>query len=328
MYYRRKLLHLAAGAVASLAALLSAQAQTYPTRPITIVVPFVPGGATDVIARMLAERMRVTLGQPVIVENVGGANGTIGVARVARAAADGYSLSIGHWSTHVVNGAIYPLQYDLISDFEPVILLTSNLYLVLAKKAMPAANLKELIAWLKANPDKVSAGTSGVGSPQHVGGIFFQSATGTHFPFVPYRGGAPMMQDLVAGQIDIAIDDPTNALSHLRAGAIKAYAITAKIRLAAVPDVPTVDEAGLPGFYFSRWHALWAPKGTPKDIVAKLNSAAVDALADPNVRARLTELAQDIYPRQQQTPEALRALHKAEIDKWWPILRAANIKGE
>jgi len=325
---RRKFLRLAAGAAALPAVSRIAGAQTYPSRPITIVVPFVPGGATDVIARMMADRMRISLGQPIIVENVSGAGGTIGVGRVARAVPDGYTLSIGHWSTHVVNGAIYPLQFDVLNDFDPILLITSNSYLVLARKTMPATNLKELIAWMKANPDKVSAGTAGAGSPQHVGGIFFQNATGTRFQFVPYRGGAPMTQDLIAGQIDITIDDPTNSMTQLRAGAIKAYALTAKSRLAALPDIPTVDEAGLPGFYYSRWHALWAPKGTPKDVITKLNSAAVDALSDAGVRARLADLAQEVYPREQQTPEALGAFHRAEIEKWWPIIKAANIKGE
>ncbi len=325
---RRTFLQLAAGTTVLPVASRIANAQTYPSRPITIVVPFAAGGATDVIARLMAERMRVSLGQPVIVENVGGAAGSIGVGRVARAAPDGYSLSIGHWSTHVVNGAIYPLQYDLLNDFEPVMLITSNTYLVVARKTLPATNLKELIAWLSANPDKASAGTAGVGSPQHVGGVFFQNATGTRFPFVPYRGGGPMTQDLVAGQIDMTIDDPANAIQQVRAGTIKAYAVTSKTRIAAAPDIPTVDEAGLPGFYYSRWHALWAPKSTPADIIARLNVAAADALADPNVRARLADLGQDIFPRDQQTPEALGIHHKAEIEKWWPIIKAAGIKGE
>jgi tripartite-type tricarboxylate transporter receptor subunit TctC len=325
---RRRFLQLAAGTAALHAASRTARAQTYPSRAISIVVPFAPGGATDVIARMMAERMRVSLGQPVIVENVGGAGGSIGVGRVARAAPDGYTLSIGHWSTHVVNGAIYPLQYDLLNDFEPIMLITSNTYLVVARKTLPATNLKELIAWLSANPDKASAGTAGVGSPQHVGGVFFQKATGTRFPFVPYRGGGPMTQDLVAGQIDMTIDDPANAIQQVRAGTIKAYAVTSKTRLSAAPDIPTVDEAGLPGFYYSRWHALWAPKSTPADIIAKLNAAAADALADPNVRARLADLGQDIFPRDQQSPEALGIHHKAEIEKWWPIIKAAGIKGE
>jgi tripartite-type tricarboxylate transporter receptor subunit TctC len=328
MRSRRKFLHLAASAAAAPVLSRAAAAQSYPVRPITIVVPFPAGAATDTIARLLADRMRPLLGQPVVVENIGGAGGTIGVGRVARSAPDGYTLSIGHWSTHVVNGAIYPLQYDLLDDFAPILLLTSNRYLILARKTLPATSLTELIAWLKANPDKATAGTAGVGTPQHIGELFFQKATGTRFQLVPYRGGAPLMTDLVGGQVDIDIDDPTNALPQLRAGSIKAFAVTAKDRLAVAPEIPTVDEAGLPGFYYSRWHALWAPKGTPPDIIAKLNAAAVAALADPGVRSRLADLAQEIFPPEQQTPQALRAFHKAEIEKWWPIIKAANIKPE
>jgi tripartite-type tricarboxylate transporter receptor subunit TctC len=325
---RRQFLHLAAGAAALPTVSRVARAQTYPERPITIIVPFAAGGPTDVIGRILAERMRVALGQAVIIENVSGANGTIGVGRVARAAPDGYTISIGHWSTHVVNGAIYQLQYDLLNDFEPISLIASNSYLIVAKNLVPANDLKGFIAWLKANPDKASEGTAGAGSPQHVGGVFFQNATGTRFQFVPYRGAAPAMQDLLAGQIDMIIDDPTNSLPHVCAGRIKAFAVTAKTRMAAAPDVPTVDEAGLPGFYFSRWHALWVPKATPKNIVGKLNAAITDALADPAMRTRLADLGQEIFPRDQQTPEALGALQKAEIEKWWPIIKAAGIKGE
>jgi tripartite-type tricarboxylate transporter receptor subunit TctC len=325
---RRQFLHLAAGAAALPAVSRFAWAQTYPTRPITIVVPYAAGGPTDVIGRILAERMRATLGQTVIIENVAGANGTIGVGRVARATPDGYTISIGHWSTHVVNGAVYQLQYDLLNDFEPISLIASNSYVIVAKNAVPANDLKGFITWLKANPDKASEGTAGAGSPQHIGGVFFQKTTGTSFQFVPYRGAAPAMQDLLAGQIDMIIDDPTDALPHIRAGGIKAFAVTAKTRLAAAPDIPTVDEAGLPGFYFSRWHGLWVPKGTPKDIVGKLNAAVVDALADPAVRTRLADLGQEIFPREQQTPGALGSFQKAEIDKWWPIIKAAGIKGE
>jgi tripartite-type tricarboxylate transporter receptor subunit TctC len=306
----------------------SAQPQAYPSRPITIVVPFAAGGPTDVIARTLAQHMRGTLGQTVLVDNTAGANGNIGVGKVARAAPDGYTVSIGHWSTHVVNGAVYPLPYDVLRDFEPVSLLSTNAYLIVAKNAVPANDLKSFVAWLKANPDKASEGTAGAGSPQHIGGLFFQQATGTRFQFVPYRGAAPAMQDLLGGQIDMIIDDPTSSLPQVRAGKIKAFAVTAKARLSAAPEIPTVDEAGLPGFYFSRWHGLWLPKGTPKDVVGKLNGAVVTALADPAVRSRLEGLGQEIYPREQQTPAALQAYHKAEIDKWWPIIKAANIKAE
>ena len=305
-----------------------AVAQVFPSRAITIVVPFAAGGPTDVIARTLAEHMRSSLGQPVIVENVAGANGSVGVGRVARAAADGQTIGIGHWSTHVVNGAVYPLQYDLLRDFDPIALVSTNSYLIVAKQAVPASDLKSFIAWLKANPDKASEGTAGAGSPQHVSGVFFQNATGTRFQFIPYRGAAPAMQDLLAGQIDMIIDDPTNSLPQVRAGKIKAFAVTAKSRLAAAPDIPTVDEAGLPGFYFSRWHALWAPKGTPKDAIAKLNAAVVAALADARVRSRLADLGQEIFSSEQQTPQALGAYHKAEIEKWWPIIKAAGIKAE
>jgi tripartite-type tricarboxylate transporter receptor subunit TctC len=305
-----------------------APAQSYPSRPVTIVVPFAAGGPTDVIARTLAERIRASLGQPVVVENVTGANGNIGVGRVARAAGDGYTLGIGHWSTHVVNGAVYPLPYDLLRDFEPISLISTNSYLIVAKNAVPAKDLRGLIDWLKANPDQATEGTAGAGSPQHVSGVFFQKATGTRFQFVPYRGAAPAMADLLAGHIDMIIDDPTSSLPQVRAGRIRAFAVTSKTRLAAAPDIPTVDEAGLPGFYFSRWHALWAPKGTPNDAVEKLNGALVAALADPGVRTKLADLGQDIFPREQQTPQALGAYHKAEIDKWWPIIKAAGIRME
>jgi tripartite-type tricarboxylate transporter receptor subunit TctC len=303
-------------------------AQVYPSHPITIVVPFAAGGPTDVIARTMAQHMRASLGQSVIVENVTGANGNIGVGKVARAAPDGYTISIGHWSTHVVNGAVYPLPYDLLKDFEPVSLIATNSYLIVAKNAVPAGDLKSFIAWLKVNPNKASEGTAGAGSPQHVSGVFFQNATGTRFQFVPYRGAAPAMQDLMAGEIDMIIDDPTSSLPQVRAGRIKAFAVTAKSRLAAAPDIPSVDEAGLPGFYFSRWHALWVPRGTPKEVISTLNAAVVGALADPTVRSRLADLGQEIFPREQQTPAVLGAYHKAEIEKWWPIIKAAGIKVE
>jgi tripartite-type tricarboxylate transporter receptor subunit TctC len=314
--------------LALLAMAASAQAQSFPTRPITIVVPYAAGGPVDTYARLLGEHMRGSLGQPIVIENVTGASGTIGVGRVARAAPDGYTLSMGNFGSHVVNGAIYSLTYDLLEDLAPVALHATSSQLIIARGSMPADDLAGLIAWLKANPDKASAGTGGTGSPQHVGGVFFQNATGTRFQLVPYRGAAPAMQDLLAGQIDLMIDPPTNSLPHVRRGSIKAYAVTGPSRLPSAPDIPTVDEAGLPGFYFRVWHATWAPKSTPRPVIERLNAAVVGALADPAVRARLVDLGQSIVPREQQTPEALAMFQKAEIERWWPILKAANIKGE
>jgi tripartite-type tricarboxylate transporter receptor subunit TctC len=305
-----------------------AGAQVYPSRAITLVVPFSAGGPTDALARILAGPMRQALGQPVIIENVTGAGGTIGVGRVARSAPDGYTMSLGIWPTHVLNGAIYTLQYDVQKDFEAVALLASNPQLIVAKNSMPAKNLDELIAWLKANPGKATQGTVGAGSSQHISGVFFQRATGTQFQFVPYRGAAPAVQDLIGGHIDLMFDQASSSLPHVRGGEIKAYAVAAHTRLASAPDIPTVDEAGLPGFYISVWAGMWAPRGTPKDVIAKLNTAVVAALSDPSVRQKLAELGQEIPPREQQTPAALSALQKAEIDKWWPIIKAANIKAE
>jgi tripartite-type tricarboxylate transporter receptor subunit TctC len=303
-------------------------AQDYPTRPITMVVPQAAGGPLDTIARILSERMRVSLGQPVIVENVAGAAGSIGVGRVARAAPDGYTIVIGIWTTHVANAAIHSLKYDVLNDFEPIALHGSSPQVIVARKSLPASDLKGLIAWLKANPDKATAGSAGVGSPPHVFGTFFQSATGTRFRFAGYRGGAQAMQDLAAGHIDFMIDAQANALPLVRDGKIIAFAVTGKVRSAVAPEIPTVDEAGLAGFHFSVWNATWAPKGTPKNIVGQLNAAVVEALADTKVRALLMNLGQEIFPRELQTPEALHAFQKAEIEKWWPIIKAAGIKAE
>ena len=321
-------LTLAIALAAMLAANSEAPAQTYPTRPITMIVPANAGGPTDTIGRILAQRMQVTLGQNVIIENIGGASGTLGTSRVVRAAADGYTIGLGGWNHYVVNGAVYPLQYDFLADFEPVSLIASGPQLILSRKDIPANNLAELIAWLKARPDGVTFGTGGVAAPGHISGLSFQNVTGTKFVFVPHRGAGPAMQSMLAGQIDITFDQPTGALPQVRAGLIKAYAVTAKERLASAPEIPTVDEAGLPGFYASIWHGLWVPKATPREVIEKLNASIVDALADKGVRQRLADLGQDIPPREQQNPAALAVFHKAEIEKWWPIIKAANIKLE
>jgi tripartite-type tricarboxylate transporter receptor subunit TctC len=315
---------------ASLAAALTnaplSFAQNYPSRSITMVAPLSVGGSTDVIARIVAQGMGEALGQTIVVENTTGAGGTIGEGRISRATPDGYTIGIGQWGTNVASGAIYNLPYDLMKDFEPVGLIATQPFFIVARKDMPANNLKELMAWLRANGDKANEGNSGVGTPSHVGGILFQKAVGVPLTMVPYRGAGDSTTALLAGQIDVMLNTPALSVAQMRAGQIKVYAVTAKERIAMAPEVPTTDEAGLPGFYFSFWHAIWAPKGTPKDIVAKLNGALKTALASPATRKRLTDIAQDIYPTEQQTPEALRTFQQAEIDKWWPIIKAANIK--
>jgi tripartite-type tricarboxylate transporter receptor subunit TctC len=314
--------------VATLAGIASASAQPYPSRPVTIVVPFAAGGPSDALARILGDRLRASLGQTFVVENVVGAGGSLGVGRAVRAAPDGYTISYGHLGTHVFNGAIYPLQYDLLADFEPVVLLPSNPMVVVSNNSLPAKNLSELIAWLKANQSKATAGTAGAGSGSHIGGVYLQNLAGLRLQFVPYRGTGPALNDLVAGQIDIIVDQASNSMQQIRAGTIRAYAVSDSKRLAAAADIPTADEAGLPGFHMTLWNALWVPKGTPSEVVGKLNGAVVDAMADPAVKQRLNDLGLEIPPREQQTPQALGAWHKAEAAKWWPIVRAANIKAE
>ncbi len=275
----------------------------------------------------MAERMRTLLGQPIVIENLSGATGSIGTGRVARAAPDGYTVGIGNWSTHVANGAIYALPYDVLSDFEPVALLINFYLIIVAKKALPANNLKELVAWLKANPDKASLGTPGMGGQGHLAGILFQNLTGTRFQHVPYRSVSLAIQDLVAGQIELIFADPS-AVAQVRAGSVKAFAVTAGHRLPAVPDIPTAEEAGLAGFSLANWNGIFAPKGTPKEIIRKLNGVATSTLADASVVQKLVDLGSEIPSREQQTPEAFAAMQKAEIEKWWPIIKAAGIKGE
>ena len=327
-FLRRQFLHLAAGAAALPAVSHMAMADTYPAHPITMIVPYAIGGPADAIARTIADRMGASLHQTIVVENFTGAGGSAGVGHLARAVPDGYTIGIGNWGSNVANGALYTLPYDLLTDFEPVSMLPSEPNLILSKTSISASNLQDLIAWLKANAQKATGGTSGVGGPSHVAGILFQQQTGVHFQLVPYRGAGPAIQDLVGGQIDTMITGPSISMSLVRDGKIRAYAVTAKSRIAAAPDIPTTDEAGLPGFYITVWHGLWVPKGTPKEIVTKLNAAVRDTLADPAVRQRLAALSLEIPSLDQQTPEGLHTQQKAEIEKWWPIIKGANLKGE
>jgi len=325
---RRKFLHLAAGAVALPAVTRIALAETYPSRRVTMVVPFPPGALTDTMARVLAEGMQSSLGQPVIVENVNGADGSIGTGRVAHAAPNGYTIVLGTWNTHVTNAAIYPLEYDVVRDFEAITLLPDAPMALIAKKATPANNLNEFTAWLKANPDKASMGTAGPGSPPDLLGRMLRSDTGSQFSLVAYRGAGPAMQDVVAGHIDAMFLNIAAALPHVTSGTVKAFGVTTRKRIAIAPGIPTMDEAGLRGFYFWFWAALFAPRGTPRNIIDKLNHAAVSALADPSVRQRLEAQGFEIPPPDQQTPEALASYQKAEIAKWWPIIKTAGIKAE
>ncbi len=312
-------------ALTALSGIAYGHAETYPSRQITLVVPFPPGGSTDVAARIMAERMRAPLGQPVIVENIGGAGGSIAVGRVARAAPDGYTIDIGQWDTHV-GSIIYKLDYDLQKDFEPIGLVSVNPQLMVAKKDLPADNLKDLVAWMKANPGKINFVNQNAAA--NVSGVLFEKLTGQKVQFIPYRGAGPAMTDLVSGQVDLLVVQGAVALPQIRGGKIKAIANLSAQRSASMPDIPTSDETGVPGLYMSGWFGFWAPKGTPKEIIAKLNGAMVEALADPAVSARFTELGLDVAPRQQQTPEGLAAFQKAEIDKWWPIIKDAGISAQ
>ena len=316
---------------AALAVLMSiggpAAAQNFPSRPVTIIVPFSAGGPSDAMARILADRMKTPLGETVLVENVTGAGGSVGVGRALRSPPDGYTISFGHLGTHVANGAVYnKLGYDLVADLEPVVLLPSNPMIIVSKKEVPATSLKEFLAWLKAQSSPPTAGTAGAGSGSHIAGLYLESAAGVKLQYVPYRGTGPAMNDLVAGQIDLIVDQTSNSLPQVRAGNIRAYAVTDSKRVDSAPDVPTVDEAGLPGFHTTLWSGLWVPKGTPKDVVAKLNAAAVEALNDPAVRKQFENLGLQMPAKDKLTPDALGAWQKAEIAKWWPMIKAANVK--
>jgi tripartite-type tricarboxylate transporter receptor subunit TctC len=316
---------------AALAVLLAfgstAIAQNFPSRPVTIIVPFSAGGPSDAMARILAERMKVSLGESVLVENVTGAGGSVGVGRAVRSPPDGYTISFGHLGTHVANGAVYnKLGYDLVTDLEPVALLPSNPMIIVSKNAVPAKSLKEFLAWLKAQSTPPTAGTAGAGSGSHIAGVYLESITGIKLQYVPYRGTGPAMNDLVAGQIDLIVDQTSNSIGQVRAGNIRAYAVTDSKRVESASDIPTVDEAGLPGFHMTLWSGMWVPKDTPKDVVAKLNAATVDALNDPAVRKQLENLGLQMPPGDKLTPGALGAWQKAEIAKWWPIIKAANVK--
>ena len=316
--------------LAVLAALLAlgstAFAENFPSHAVTVIVPFSAGGPSDAMMRILAERMKLTLGESVLIENVTGAGGSLGVGRTVRSAPDGYTVGFGHLGTNVANGAIYKLGYDLVTDLEPVVLLPSNPMIIVSKNAVPAKSLQELLAWLKAKSAPATAGTAGAGSGSHIAALYFENVTGIKLQYVPYRGTAPAMNDLIAGQIDLIVDQTSNSINQVRAGTIRAYAITDDKRVRSAPDIPTTDEAGLSGFHMTLWSGLWVPKGTPKDIVAKLNAATVDALNDPAVRKQLENLGLQMPATDQLTPQALGAWQQAEIAKWWPMLKAANVK--
>jgi tripartite-type tricarboxylate transporter receptor subunit TctC len=301
----------------------SLAAQTFPDRPVTFIVPYGAGGPLDTVARIIADRMKVSLGQSIVIENVPGASGTVGVLRAVRSAPDGYTVCVGNWPTHVVNGAMFNLPYDLVEDFEPVALLTSNPYVMMVRKNLPAKDLRELVAHLKANPGGATLGTAGPGSGQHIGGLYFQKVTGTTLRFVPYRVGAiDILKDLVGEHIDLTFEQAISGLASVRSGVVKAYAVTQGTRLPAAPDIPSIDEAGAPGVHIVTWTGLFVPKGTPKEVIATLTKTALETMADPALVKRLEDLGQTIPPPEQQTPDALRAYHKAEIEKWWPIIKA------
>lgn len=313
--------------VVALVGMANALGQSYPVRPVTMIVPFPPGGLTDAVARAVAEGMHGPLGQTVVIENIGGASGTIGLQRVARAAPDGYTILLGIWNTHVANGALLKLDFDIVKDFAPVAFMTDAPLLLTAHRTMPVSNLNELVDWLKANPDKASSGSAGIGSPPHLLDEILRKQTQTRFQTVHYRGAGPIMQDLMGGQIQLSFINPATAVAHVRSGVIKPLGVTSAKRMRILPDVPTMAEAGFPGgMEFSLWSGMFAPKGTPRAIVDTVNRAVVASLADPKVRERLESQGMEIAAREKQTPESLAAIQQAEIRKWWPIIEASGIK--
>lgn len=316
------------GSVVSLGVAATACAQAWPARPISMVVPFSAGGPTDTLARLMSEPMRRFLGQTIIVDNVTGAGGSIGVQRVVRAAPDGYTLSIGHWGTHVVNGAYYNLSYDLLTDLAPIAMIATNPQLVVSKNAVPAKTMKELVEWIKANQNKVQFATGGVGGSSHIVGVYLLNRIGAKTEFVPYRGAAPALQAMLSGEADIYVTQIGGVIQHVRSGKLRAYMVTARERQKAAPEIPTAEEAGLPGLHTAVWHAVWAPAKTPRDTIVKLNAAIVETLTDATVRTRFADLGQDIPPKEEQTVQALAKYHKAEIDKWFPLIRDAGIRAE
>lgn len=316
------------GSVVSLGVAATACAQAWPARPISMVVPFSAGGPTDTLARLMSEPMRRFLGQTIIVDNVTGAGGSIGVQRVVRAAPDGYTLSIGHWGTHVVNGAYYNLSYDLLTDLAPIAMIATNPQLVVSKNAVPAKTMKELVEWIKANQNKVQFATGGVGGSSHIVGVYLLNRIGAKTEFVPYRGAAPALQAMLSGEADIYVTQIGGVIQHVRSGKLRAYMVTARERQKAAPEIPTAEEAGLPGLHTAVWHAVWAPAKTPRDTIVKLNAAIVETLTDATVRTRFADLGQDIPPKEEQTVPALAKYHKAEIDKWFPLIRDAGIRAE
>jgi tripartite-type tricarboxylate transporter receptor subunit TctC len=322
---RRHFLRLAAGAAASPTFSRNATAQVYPSRPITLIVPVAAGGITDVVARVLAERMRGPIGQPIVIENVGGADGSIGAGRAARARPDGYTITIGFLGSHVVNGAFYSLPYDVINDFAPISLLVTFPLVLFARKTMLAQNLNELIGWLKSNPNRASAGVFAAG--QRVLTALLRKETGTQFTLVPYRGEAAAIQDLIAGQTDLLFYS-LDSLPLARSEGIKAYVVTSDSRSVRAPEIPTMAEMGLPALSYSTWFGFFAPRDTPPNIIGKLNAAVIEALADPAVRSRFIDLGLEIFPRERQTPEALAVLQRADAAKWWPLINEFGIKAE